>query len=280
MEILWDYRVVLDLFLGGVGIGTFLFGALLFYLDPQKYAGVIKRAWIVAPFLVILGLLILVTELGRPMNIFKTLINVNPTSIMSIGIYIQGICILLMLLVLVRTLSTQIELIAKPLVYVASIFAGLVGTYHGFLLTGIELPAWNNAVPVIFFLSSLVAGSSLALLLCFKSEACSAVIDNFKLPIAFNVILTIELVAVLAWAYALMIGGMAAQTSFHVLMSSFGTEFWMLAILIGILVPLGLFTLSLMQKVETKAVFLPAVLCMIAGSFFLKHLFVYLGQAV
>ena len=32
MELLWDIRVSLDVFLGGLGVGAFIFGAILFYI--------------------------------------------------------------------------------------------------------------------------------------------------------------------------------------------------------------------------------------------------------
>ena len=134
MEILWDYRVVLDLFLGGAGIGIFLLGAVLFYIDSRKYELIIKKSWIIAPIFIIAGLLLLMTELGRPMNVIKTIVYVNPTSFMSIGIFLQGIAILLLLLVALKASGTKMESIPKPLVYSAAVFAGLVGFYHGFLV--------------------------------------------------------------------------------------------------------------------------------------------------
>ena len=61
MNLLWDVRVSLDLFLGGLGVGAFLVGAVLYYMDAKTYEGVIKKAFIIAPVLVIAGLLLLLT---------------------------------------------------------------------------------------------------------------------------------------------------------------------------------------------------------------------------
>ena len=102
MEVLWDNRVVLDLFLGGAGIGAFLFGVVLFYLNPKEYESIIKKSWLLSPILIIIGLLLLLTELGRPLNMLQAIFSANPTSFMSIGIYLQGICILLMIIVLMK----------------------------------------------------------------------------------------------------------------------------------------------------------------------------------
>ena len=71
MELLWDVRVSLDVFLGGLGVGAFIFGAILFYMGSQKYASTIKKAMVIAPVLVIAGLLLLpvsYTHLTLPTN--------------------------------------------------------------------------------------------------------------------------------------------------------------------------------------------------------------------
>ena len=278
MEILWDYRVVLDLFLGGVGIGAFLFGAILFYINASQYESIIKKSWLISPVLIILGLLILITELGRPFNIVKALISTNPTSFMSIGIYLQGICLILMLLILIKL--KNISEISKSLVYLAAAFAGLVGLYHGFLLTGMGNIVWNSSVPLIFFLSSIIAGTSLSLVISSTSDGYKKAIESLKLPLIFNAMLTLQLVAIFSWIYALTSRNTQANAAYAVLMSSYSMELWILVILIGIIVPLAMFTLTMMKKVEVKSIFLPTALCILVGSFFLKHLVVYFGQMV
>ena len=278
MEILWDYRVVSDLFLGGVGIGAFLFGAILFYLNASQYESIIKKSWFISPILIIVGLVLLITELGRPLNIVKALVNTNPTSFMSIGIYLQGICLLLMLLVLIKL--KNISEISKPLVYLAAAFAGLVGLYHGFLLTGMGNVVWNSSVPLIFFLSSIVAGTSLSLVISSTSEGYKKALESSKLPLIFNAVLSLQLIAIFSWIYTLTSSNAEANAAYSVLMSSYSMELWLLVILIGIIVPLTMFTLTMMKKIELKSIFLPTALCILVGSFFLKHLVVYFGQMV
>ncbi len=62
-------------------------------------------------------------------------------------------------------------------------------------------------------------------------------------------------------------------------MSTFGAELW-LFIIVGIVVPLVIFTMMLTKKVGSKAMFTTATICIIAGSFFIKHIVIYLGQMV
>lgn len=278
MEVFWDNRVVIDLFLGGLGIGTFLIGVILFYINPEKYKTIIKRSWLISPFLIIVGLLVLMTELGRAYNIMQTLFNVNTASVMSIGIYLQGICIVLMLIVLLNV--KDILSISKPLVFITSVSALSVGLYHGLLLTGMEKAVWGSMVPMIFVLSSVIAGAALSLLISINSESFVSAMASKKLPLAFSVSLILLFVALFSWAYSLSVGSQEAKDAYSVLMASFSTEFYVWVVMVGIIIPLVLSLLSLTKSIESKSLFLPLSLCILVGGFFIKHLFVYLGQMV
>lgn len=278
MDLLWDVRVSLDLFLGGLGVGAFLVGAVLYYMDAKTYEGVIKKAFIIAPVLVIAGLLLLLTELGRPLNVIKTLYAINPTSFMSIGIFLQSAFVAVALLIAFSILTKGAEGISAKFVYVGATLAGLVGLYHGLLLTGISIEPWNNAIPIIFFISSILAGSSLVFLL--NLSELDTVLQKFKIPVIINMILTLELAAIFAWVYNLALTTASSKHAYDVLMGSFGLEFWGLSIVVGLLIPLALLTMVILGKTTLKAVALPTFATMLIGSFFLKNLVVYLGQAV
>ena len=278
MDLLWDVRVSLDLFLGGLGVGAFLVGAVLYYMDAKTYEGVLKKAFIIAPILVIAGLLLLLTELGRPLNVIKTLYAINPTSFMSIGIFLQSAFVAVALLIAFSMLTKGIEGISAKFVYVGATLAGLVGLYHGLLLTGISIEPWNNAIPVIFFISSILAGSSLVFLL--NLSELDTVLQKFKIPVIINMILTLELAAIFAWVYNLALTTASSKHAYDVLMGSFGLEFWGLSIVVGLLIPLALLTMVILGNTTLKAVALPTFATMLIGSFFLKNLVVYLGQAV
>lgn len=273
--LLWDIRVSLDLFLGGLGVGAFLMGAVLYYIDAKAYDAVIKKALVVAPLLVMAGLLLLLTELGRPLNVIKTIYAINPTSFMSIGIFLQSAFVAVSLFIAFTVLTKGASQLCSKVVYAGAILAGLVGLYHGFLLSGIAKEPWNNAIPVIFFISSILSGSAFVLLLSGNTEE---VATKFKLPIIINMILTLELAAIFAWVYNLALTTAASKHIYDVLMASFGIEFWGLSIIVGLIAPLTLFTLVLLGKTSFKAVFVPASIAIVIGSFFLKNLVVYLGQ--
>ncbi|WP_263833436.1 NrfD/PsrC family molybdoenzyme membrane anchor subunit [Sulfurospirillum oryzae] len=278
MHLLWDIRVSLDLFLGGLGVGAFLVGVILYYIDAKVYDTFVKKSFVIAPLLVIAGLLLLLTELGRPLNVIKTIYAINPTSFMSIGIFLQSAFVAVALLIAFKVLTSGVESLCSKIIYAGAILAGLVGLYHGFLLSGIAKEPWNNAIPVIFFVSSILSGSSLMLLL--NLESLEGLIARFKLPIIINMILTLELAAVFAWVYNLALTTASSKHAYEVLMGSFGIEFWGLSILVGLIIPMVLLTLVILGKTSLKIVAIPTFATMVLGSFFLKNLVVYLGQAV
>jgi len=276
MELLWDMRVSLDLFLGGLGVGAFIVGAVLFYMDAKTYKSLIKKAFLFAPILVILGLILLLSELGRPLNVIKTLYAVNPTSVMSIGIFLQSAFIAVGLYLAFLTLSKNTEGLCPKFIGIGSILGIFVGFYHGFLLVGTGLEAWSSVIPILFFLSSVVAGASLVFL--FEIDALESI--STKVPVIINAILILELGAIFAWVYNLTTSSAGSKQVYETLTSSFGTEFWILSILVGLLLPLVLLMLVLFKKVSFKVVALPTFITIILGSFFLKNVVVYLGQAV
>jgi protein NrfD len=278
MELLWDVRVSLDLFLGGLGIGAFIFGAILYYMGSQTYAATIKKAMVIAPLLVIAGLILLLTEIGRPMNVIKTIIAINPTSVMSVGIFLQGIFVAISLLVALIALTKGVEKISGTLMYVGATLAGLVGFYHGMLLTGIGIEPWNGAIPVMFFSSSIVSGAMLAFLLSYGSQEFDAIAQNFEVPIVANSIITLNLAIVLGWIYSLALATSETKAFYNALFSHFGME--LSVVIIALAASLVLFTMVLMKKASLKAVAIPTALLLLIGSFVLKNLIVHLGQMV
>ncbi len=278
MYVLWDLRVSADLFIGGLGIGVFLVGALLYYVDSDVFATFIKKAFIAAPIAVLAGLILLLTELGRPYNVLKAVSSLNFTSFMSVGIVLQSVFVIVSVLLAWWVITKGTESLNSRYIYLTAVLAALVGFYHGFLLTGIGIEPWNNALPVIFFVSSLLAGVSFLFLI--NLGQLESAYAKLKLPMVMNLLLVFELIAISAWLYNLAVNTGSSSHVYDVLMSNFGMQFWGLSILVGLIVPIAFFSLVLMKKVSFKSAFVPASVAMIVGSFFLKNLVVYLGQAV
>ena len=91
--IYWDWRIAADLFLGGIGVGAFLVAVInsLFYKD--RYASVSKVGAVLSPVLVIVGLIFMLSELGQPFRMWRTITGFNISSPLSWGGPFQGLLI-------------------------------------------------------------------------------------------------------------------------------------------------------------------------------------------
>ena len=76
----WDWKVTVDLFLGGAGVGAFLFSVVLSELWGRRYRRIPQTAAMLAPVLVGVGVLFLMVKLGRPTALLQTFVNFAPTS--------------------------------------------------------------------------------------------------------------------------------------------------------------------------------------------------------
>jgi len=164
----WGLPVAIDLFCAGLGAGAFMLAVMAQLADDKKYRAVSITGALLAPWPVILGVLLLVVDLGKPLRFWEMLIRVgpgvlmfSPTSVMSIGTWLLTLFVIMSLLYLVVTLVT----IAFPWGRVVRSFFGVitlplalgVTMYTGVLLAASPNAAWNTKVLPFLFVSSAMA---------------------------------------------------------------------------------------------------------------------------
>ena len=76
----WDWRIVCDLFLGGLGVGAYLFAVFVSWFYRDQYPQVSKVGAVIAPLGVVGGLIFLTLELGHPFRLHHMLLSFHPTS--------------------------------------------------------------------------------------------------------------------------------------------------------------------------------------------------------
>lgn len=292
----WDYRVALDLFLGGVGVGAFILAVYFYYNSHNSFKKIATIGFVLGPILVGLGVIALMTELGKPLKMITTYINVNPTSVTSWGGFIQGLFIVLGLLIAYfayKELKTSKQPQSfKFLLPVAAVFAVLVGIYHGLLLTSLGRPLWmNGLIPILFLLSSIITGSSLLVTIgAFLSskntvssqQQVAATIEqprSSQMATMLASMIGLQIVLIVIWRITLNSTGLHATENYTYMMDQFGIYWWSLAIVIGLLVPLVI-SLYLVIKKSTFniATALFITLTLLIGSYAFKHIIIYAGQ--
>jgi len=156
----WGTRVALDFYLGGAGAG--LTGAYVVAADV--FDGPTKAnlgPLLTGLALIVIGLLLVISELGRPSNFWRAL-NGYRTSWMARGsIFSIGLVGSSVLLVAALVWG---EAALVPVTAVSSlVFSGLVASYPGFLLFSVlDIRLWRSPLlPALMFSYSVMSGLSL-----------------------------------------------------------------------------------------------------------------------
>lgn len=274
MHLLWDIRVVLDLFLGGIGIGAFIIASILYTIDFEKYKIVCKTGFFIAPILVAVGLIFLLLEIGRPLHAVIMLISVNPTSILSWGGFIQGGFILLSLFIAFKIFKEQA--VSNILLFVTMTLAFIVGIYHGALLSSFGRSVWNSALPVLFLSTSLITGFLTTMFIAkfFKQED----VTNKLIKGSMIVFLLLSLVSIIGWIYGLKSQDATSKEALIYMMNEYSFLI-LLAIVFGIVLPIIIYIKSFFSKVHLSNLELKfTAISTFVGVFALKYVVVYLGQ--
>ena len=160
----WGWLIVIYLFLGGLGAGTFLCSALAYKgflgkLDEKFY----KFGFLLAPVAVIVGTLLLLFDLApsAAINPAKIIgLYTRPVSIMSIGTYLLTFFIIVSVLVLLQVKKGG--KICDMMLSLGSLLAIGVMGYTGLLLYVVKaIPLWASIwLPILFTISAISTGLS------------------------------------------------------------------------------------------------------------------------
>ncbi|MBC2888147.1 NrfD/PsrC family molybdoenzyme membrane anchor subunit [Gordonibacter massiliensis (ex Traore et al. 2017)] len=277
---LWDVRILLDLFLGGVGIGIFLFLAFGVWGKGEERLPILKAGSIASLVLVGLGALCLVSELGRPFGIMSTVTGFNATSITSWGGMLQMAFLLIdaALCVMLFALKDNVQgSVAFKIVGAVGVgLASLVLVYHGLVLNSVGRGLWADAlITPLFMASSLLAGGAAAI-----------AIDRFTgsiLPAGTARFLAAASIAVavlmLAFGFTVAPAGADAVYCYNIMMQQSGMVWWLCALGVGAIAPLALSVIALAKpSVWNTSLVVATAVCAVAGSFALKFVLTSTAQ--
>ena len=243
----WDWRIAADLFIGGVGVGAFVIAVLnsLYYKD--KYPAVSKIGAVLSPILIAVGLLFLLSELGHPMRIWRTVTGFNASSPLSWGALFQTLMIIVGAIYARMWLKPGSSKAARNLVGIMGLpIALIVGANHGWLLAiSPARPLWNTGPATITAMIGFATTgmAAILLLLCLKkhkapsAEEPSAawMIQDFRALLVGALI--VQTLTFLVWYVSLNYGSADAQASLAAANEAYGPLFWFVGIGLGLIVP-------------------------------------------
>ncbi|MEN8130383.1 MAG: NrfD/PsrC family molybdoenzyme membrane anchor subunit [Pseudomonadota bacterium] len=293
---IWDWRVAVDLFAGGVGVGAFLFAIILARLGDQRYQRLAQTAAVIAPFLVMLGLLFLFWKIGNKFNVYQMAINLAPTSLMWWGFLIQSALVVLGLVHAWLWLDRASNATRDALGLLVGLLALLVGIYHGLLLAVLTShPLWATGsivlMAILAFASTGVAGVLLTHLIRTlvtgrgEEEVDLAEYVNGLRPVRniLGTTLVLMLVNFFLWWVDLSFGSLQSKQALEGALSAYGPMFMQMGIGLGLIVPLILIVwffgkAPIKNPARTLSVIGLASLLVLVGGFVIRYAVVMGGQ--
>lgn len=292
-EIAWGGMIAIYLFLAGIAGGAFLTASLTELFTKNKFHSIIRSGAYIAPATIIIGLLLLVVDLGRPFTFWKLLLNVNFGSVMSIGVFIISIFSALSVVYaylvwssasvtkrakltsanaeVAATSSLQgIQVLRKPIAAVGALFSIGTASYTGFLLSAITTNNfWHTPflgiesipfLPILFLVSAASTGLAATLIGAFN---CCDVTTYKKVDIAL-IILEIILITILY---------LSVKPIFFT--GSMAVLFWFGVVGVGLIIPL---ILSVYSLIKHHNFMVPVCTMVVIGGLCLRYFVVYTGQ--
>ncbi len=295
---IWDWRVGLDLFFGGIGVGAFLFAVLVDWRYEGKYGRICHTAALAAPFFVLLGLLFLMMKMGRPMALFYTFTTFAPASPLWWGGIFQTLFVLgsIYYALLWRDPDADAERRRKIGWWLLPV-AVIVGAYHGFLLSIFPArPLWNTGPTVVAAILAFVTTGMAAVLLLHLIRMKLAgrlaqtdwvqefLSDMREMRLLLAAALLAQVFTVFIWWVSLQFGSLGAQSALAAANAGYGPMFWWVGIGVGLLLPLVIGGYAVLRgeglgvAMEVNSIWVTSALILVGGVVF--RLAVVLGGQV
>ncbi|MFA5354533.1 MAG: NrfD/PsrC family molybdoenzyme membrane anchor subunit [Thermodesulfovibrionales bacterium] len=299
----WDWRIAVYLFLGGITAGLLVMSAIA-NLRKSKMVEADKACCVkgpmLAPFILAVGMFFIMLDVERKFNSFWFFLSFQPLSPMSWGAWGVGLIIPVSFLYglsvvpaemkgwlrfdVLKKLSDRLNPHMRILAKINFGLGIFLGIYTGILLSAfVARPLWNSSVlPVLFLTSALSTGAALAIILA-KRSAVKLFFTKIDIWL-----LSAEIVAIVLFFYGHYTSTAPQRASIMPFFSFSSEYFWYgtSILLISILLPLAL-VMKLMEVKEEHGenlsqsalmkMKLSAVMVLIGG-FIIRLAFVYAGQ--
>jgi len=245
-----------------------LFG--FFYSLLGKYEEIAKTGMLVGISLVIIGAVLLYIELGNKKRFYRVV--VNPSSWVARGawfITIFSVFAVIYLYSVYRDYSNIDSIAVKTTGLIAAVFAIFVMSYSGFLLAAAKrIPLWNvSGLPMLFFFSSLCTGN--AVILVISASLDTPMTGAPRLMVFTQVIIIfLQMIALGTFLGTASYGGTTVSESVHLLIRD--PLFVTLAIVLGLLIPLGLLAYQALMN-SASILIVPAGILLLVGGHYLRH---------
>lgn len=287
---IWHWHIPLYLFLGGLAAGILFFASLYTVLGKEnKYSGAVRRAPIIVPFLLIIGLAALFLDLRHKLYFWQLYTTIKIQSPMSWGAWtLMAVTPLSFAWAAIHIreffpnwdwkfdiLKELEKILVKYKLYLAWVilfFSVILGIYTGILFSAFNArPLWNTSIlGPLFLASGLSAGAAVIILF---SKRKRERINFAKIDI---MLIGIELFLIIH-----MFMGFLASTEVQIeaaklfLGGPYTAPFWIFVVAIGMVLP------AILEFLEIRKFHIPTVIPVVLvlfGSLMLRFIIAYAGQ--
>lgn len=287
---IWHWQIPLYLFLGGLAAGILFFAGLYTIMGKEKtFPTVVKKAPLIVPFILIVGLLALLLDLKHKLFFWRLYTTIRIESPMSWGAWVLMLVTPLSFIwaaIHIREIFPKWDWKFKFLIQLEAFFVKnkltlawimmvssvILGVYTGILFSAFNArPLWNTSILGPLFLASGMSAGAAVILLMSKSHHERKIFSRIDIGI-----IVVEMFLIVH-----MFMGFLASTQVQIdaaelfLGGPYTAYFWIFVVILGMIVPVLLEVLEL-RKYKIPVV-IPATLVLL-GSIMLRFLIAYAGQ--
>ena len=288
---IWHWQIPLYLFLGGLAAGILFFASLYFILNKEEtYPTVVKRAPMVVPFILIIGLLALFLDLKHKPFFWRLYTTIRLESPMSWGAWtLMAITPLSFIWAALNIkeilpkwdwkygwLKAFEAFCIKHKIHIAwamLFLAVILGIYTGILFSAFNArPLWNTSILGPLFLVSGLSTGAAVIILMSKSH------EEKKLFARIDLILIgIELFLIVHMFMGFLASHQVQIDAAKLFLGGpYTASFWIFVVTLGLILP------ALLEILEIRKykipVIIPAVLVLFGG-IMMRFIIAYAGQA-
>jgi formate-dependent nitrite reductase membrane component NrfD len=308
----WEWPIAIDLWAAGLGGGAYFAAFLMDRFTGGRHKLSMKTAMLVGLPLVLLGVLVLILDLGEQLRFWHLLVRLQPPSVvfrpgsaMSLGTYtlmayaVIGTVMLVLWALQRRKMSEgalrSIERVIEVLSWIEMLLAVLIISYTGVLLSATNQPLWARGIllPAVFVASAVWTGMALILIVAktgldrtvdkvlggtgeHTSAEAMQTISNASA--VMGVVVLVVFVGYLVWLASFSTPA-AADALRLMVFGSLSVLFWVGVVLIGLVIPLVLLFASWRAGREAVVGTILASACLVLlGGFLLRLVVVLAGQ--
>lgn len=300
----WPFLIDLYFFLGGLAGGAFVIATVANLFGGGRHRDIVRIGYYVAFLAILPGPLFLALDLGLPTRFLHMLMvskpsveigmdaltvgpfHLKPFSPMSVGAWaLLGFSVLAFLAALdvfredrggrsMRTLRVVVGVIG-------GFFGFFIAAYPGVLLGATARPLFVSAhwLGALFLVvGASTGGAAIALILSLLGGQARESLSRLMRFTAFALVL--ELAALVLFIIAVQMAGSAriGQALAQLLSGPYSLAFWLGAVVVGIVVPLGLQVAGGIKRAAPGMTALVSALILIGG-FIVKYVIIAAGQA-